>query len=212
MMDEKAAKSIDRRLELTNAVLKWQAQMKGGNEKGRRSTKIDEFDWATITALLGENEGADAAAMSSSGPVTVTEEKVKECMELWTEICASQQPSKDSLSLSSSKGKRKRKIDVLRKELDDNGMNPYRIHAKMSGTYAPSEGEVVREDGISTRRAKLKSSATGVYPEHYYYDTSILFLCDPILMTSGQQEPRKKCALLSQNAASNALSAALLSE
>ena len=88
MMDEKAAKSIDRRLELTNAVLKWQAQMKGGNEKGRRSTKIDEFDWATITALLGENEGADAAAMSSSGPVTVTEEKVNECMELWNEICA----------------------------------------------------------------------------------------------------------------------------
>ncbi len=212
MMDEKAAESIDQRVELTNAIFKWQAHMRGGHEKGRKSTKIDEFDWAAITALLGENGGADAAAMSSSGPVTVTEEKIKECMELWTEICASLQSSKDSSSLSPSKGKRKRKTEVLRKELDDNDMNPYWIHAKMSGTYARSEGEVVREDGISTRRSKLKSSATGVYPEHYYYDTSILFLCDPILLTSGQQEPRKKRALSSQTASSNALSAALLSE
>jgi|MDTB01.2.fsa_nt_gb hypothetical protein len=202
--------SYKRYVRLVETILKWQDQVKA--ERGGKHTKsVAEFDWASITALFVENNGKDSSSSSSSGPVIVTEEQVKDCMELWAEICSSLQPERDD-SLSPSKGKRKRKTDILRKELDDSDMNPSRIHEKICGTYGKSEGEFSREDSISKRRSKLKSSATCVFPEHYYYDTSIMLLCDPILSTSGPQEPRKKRSLSSQTAASNPLSADLLAE
>ena len=104
------------------------------------------------------------------------------------------------------------KIDQVRKELDDSDMNPYRIYTKLCGTYGSSGGGASPEDGISTHRSRLKSSATCEFPEHFHYDTSIMLLFNPILSTNESNETRKKRSLASQTAASNALSAALVTE
>ena len=208
-MDLDKEGAFKRRMKLAEAILKWQDRVK--TEKGGKYTKsIADFDWPSITALLGNSEGKDSSSSAKDEPRINCEEFLYENAGLWKEICSLLEPEKDDSQ--SPKNKRRKKIDRVRKELDDSDMNPYRIYTKLCGTYCSSGGGASPEDGISTHRSRFKSSATCEFPEHFHYDTSIMLLFNPILSTNESNETRKKRSLASQTAASNALSAALVTE
>ena len=185
----RANEEFERQFYLCAAILKWQESSK---------CQSLDFDWK---AILGHFEG-DLEGFSDENS------RINECMRVWNEI----RSGMGSFSAPSSVTKagtetKKRKAEMIKKELNGNDLVPALIFSRLPG----AKTKVMKAAGVTARsEAREESALECVIPEHYSYSSSILLLSDPVLSTSDPGIPRRKRGLSSQTAASNPLSTTLL--